>query len=150
MLYLLVFLQCVVHRSFDSVAESASEGVWTRWCFMSSLGVNLTNLKESLCKSVLVRISCIDLECQWMAFWSLSKQDNKDRGPQVFCFEKCTNIIGLWDCKNCNVRKSCDTSFDGLFFFCPKKRDIKSLYCCLLIMWFCSTYFCPSELSLIL
>lgn len=53
MLYLLVFLQCVVHRSFDSVAESASEGVWTRWCFMSSLGVNLTNLKESLCKSVL-------------------------------------------------------------------------------------------------
>lgn len=50
-----------------------------------------------------------------MALWSLSKQDNKDRGPQVFWFEKCTNI-GLWDCNNCNVRKSCDTSFDGLFF----------------------------------
>lgn len=51
-----------------------------------------------------------------MAFWSVFLQGYKDREPQVFCFEECTNMIALYTAIIVMLEKSCDTSFEGLDF----------------------------------
>lgn len=85
----------------------------------------LLSLKESLHKLVLVKIFWTSAVCG-LAFWSIFLQSYEGREPEVFCFEKCTNMIALQDWNNCNVGKNLVIpALKVLIFCCPKEQDYK-------------------------